>query len=83
MGEAPRGWDRRVDKVLLNLGMEKMMLDHALYALRDKDKALIGCLAVHVNNFVYAGNNHSSGILVIISREPSLLVSLNGESSVM
>ena len=57
LGDAPRGWYRRVDKVLLNLGMERMTLDHALYALGDKDKALIGCLAVHVDDFVYAGNN--------------------------
>ena len=56
--DAPRGWWLEVDSSLKELGCQRLKLDHAFYVYFDKkSRELLGFVASHVDDFLYAGND--------------------------
>ena len=57
LNDAPRRWYEKVREVLLKLGGKVSMYDNALFLWHNKDNELIGILAVHVDDFSFAGTD--------------------------
>ena len=55
LNHAPREWYDRVEQELFKLGGRKNLYDEALFQWNNKDGALCGILATHVDDFVYCG----------------------------
>ena len=55
LNDAPRSWYNRVREVMIKLGAIVSSFDNALFIWRDTSGRLIGVLASHVDDFVFAG----------------------------
>ena len=55
--DAPRGWYLRVAKELMDLGCERIILDQAVFVYRKTDNSLGGILGVHVDDFLFCGDD--------------------------
>ena len=54
---APRMWWQRVKKDLAAMGVTAMEIEPCLWGLYDQDRRLLGQVLVHVDDFLFAGND--------------------------
>lgn len=63
LSDASLNWYNRVSNVLLKLGATISKLDRAIF-LWHKDSKLIGIMAIHVDDFLWSGNESFKNIVV-------------------
>ena len=57
LNDAPRKWYNKVHDVMLKLGGKVSVYDNALFLWHDGDNNLLGLLACHVDDFMFAGSD--------------------------
>ena len=57
LGDAPRKWYDRVKSHFLDIGLKMSKADPALFYCHNNNNKLIGIIAIHVDDFLWAGTN--------------------------
>ena len=63
--DASRQWNSRVDTALVKAGFEKSKLDPSVYYFKNRNKEVIGCVGVHVDDFIHAGTDSFNKYVIL------------------